>query len=134
MAIICRWARPDSSRSQYLENQASESFENGVDRLDVICSVRIECKNSTLGAEIPTFSEVQKGAGLPFPATAITNMQTIFLYDPRNTFVPGNFGPPCNLRVATNAKIDPNPIKETYRFNSMAHAEHTGHFCLGRLH
>jgi len=92
MALICRWARPYHFRSEYLENQTSDSIKNGVNGLDVICLVRFECKNSTLGAEISTFFEVQKGAGLPFPTTVITNMQTIFLHDPRNTFVPGNFG------------------------------------------
>ena len=95
MAIICRWARPYLFRSEYLENQTSDSIKNGVNGLDVICLIKIECKNSTLCARISTFLEVQKGAGLSFPTTVITNMQTIFLYDPRNTFVPGNFGPPC---------------------------------------
>jgi len=58
MTLICRWARPYLFRSEYLENQTSDSLKNGVNRLDVICLVRIEYKNSTLGAEIPTFSGV----------------------------------------------------------------------------
>ena len=86
---MCRWARPYHFRSEYLENQTSDSIKNGVNGLDVICLVRIECKNSTLGAEFSTFSGAQKGAGLPSPTTVITNMHTIFLYDSRNTSVPG---------------------------------------------
>ena len=49
----------DTLNMKMITNKFLINFEwYGVNRLDVICSVRIECKNSTLGAEISTFSEV----------------------------------------------------------------------------
>jgi len=85
------------SLSEFLHGLNADAVINGVNRLDVVCSVRIECKNSTLGAEISTFSRVQKGAGPPFPTTVITNTQTIFRSDHGNPSIAGNFGTPCTL-------------------------------------
>ena len=85
-----------------------------------------------------SFSGVQKGAGLPFPTTVSTNMQTILLYDLRNTFVPGNFGTPCRSSVsslwtclASNGWRFPGAVRSAHQASSHIQ-ESIGSDALGR--